>query len=40
VLDHSESTVKDLIRNAKERAYVQLGSALAEKGMTATWLRP
>jgi hypothetical protein len=34
VLDHSETTVKDLIRNAKERAYVQqVGSALAEKGM-------
>jgi hypothetical protein len=28
------TTVKDLIRNAKERAYVQqVGSALAEKGM-------
>jgi hypothetical protein len=34
VLDHSESTVKDMIRNAKERAYVQqVGSALAGKGM-------
>jgi Sigma-70 factor, region 1.1 len=32
VLDHSETTVKDLIRNAKERGYVQqIGSALAEK---------
>jgi RNA polymerase primary sigma factor len=32
VLDHSESTVKDLIRNAKERGYIQhVGSALAAK---------
>ncbi len=32
LLDHSESTVKDLTRNAKGHGYVQqVGSALAEK---------